>query len=192
MKFAKPEILSIPPDELRRVFGTEHVPQFTAKGECVNCNDRPEVRKIALSKGHLACLGKLSHGVYCKGKNEIHLMKDLTSDLKLSNYEYVAFQQLRYFGLARPVHDAPGYWLLTHLGAEFSHGRLPVREWVKVLKNHLLEDLMGRSEKKIYVHQVKGFPEWQLPEFEIIAGDVLRIPQVSPQAKLFDLKPQTA
>lgn len=81
------------------------------------------------------------YGAVCKkGKNEIHLLKDLQgTEFELTRHEWNNFTKLRFHALAVKVKNKSGYWLITKRGADFLKGKQSVPKRVQTFRNKVTD-----------------------------------------------------
>lgn len=141
---------------------------------CPHCGHDlpPEYRKANLTRHTfnnvlLSALQKFAQGVGRKGKNEIHLRRDLA----LSTDELNNFTKVRFFGLVAKARNPDGsrkrgYWLLTRRGSRFLKGHETLSRAVETMNNRVV----GHSEERISAGD-SGLPPIDL-SYEILDGEI--------------------
>lgn len=114
---------------------------------------------------------KFAIGVGRKGRNEIHLRRDLTGDIRLTVDELNNFTKVRFFALVAHVRRPDGtrkqgYWLLTRRGSRFLKGQEAIPRWVATQSNHV----ESHAEERIMIRDLSGLPPIDLA-FEIVNGE---------------------
>lgn len=153
----------------------EATTQRTEHQVCDHCGSHVSFRWESITPGLCRTLIKFYAAICAKGKNEVHLQKEVD----LSKSEFTNFQKLRYFALARKVEGRSGYWFLTWQGRDFLRNQYKIRKQVRISQNRIVD----RSEETVSIGEVLNTePYWLQRDDYIIGG---RPPEEIEQTVLF-------
>jgi len=148
------------------------------KSLCQNCGANMVAYWHTLSPGIVRCLLKFSRAVNEKGRNHLHLLKDLNGENKLTEHEWNNFTHLRFFALVAKAKDeagnrATGYWLLTSLGSRFLRGITEVPARVLTYRNVV----QRHDDRTLHIREFyRKHPEFETVfDWEVVDGKVVKI-----------------
>lgn len=125
--------------------------------KCERCGASLRAYFHTLTPGLVRVLIKIITAVHKKGKNSVHLQRDM----ELTKTEYANAQKLRFHGLiahADPNNKNSGLWLVSAKGGAFLRGEISVPKRVKTFRNKV----MGHSDEVIHIGELKS----KIPYFE--------------------------
>ena len=112
--------------------------------KCPHCGASMKAYWHVLTPILVRALIKFRQSVLEKGKNQVHLIKDMKGkSYELAPYEWKNWTKVRFHGLAAKYKvDGKwkrGYWLLTARGANFLNGQIQIPCNVKTFRNKVID-----------------------------------------------------
>lgn len=161
---------------------------------CPCCGAKLTGRWENISKGLSKNLIRFREQVLLKGKNKVHLMKDLN----LTHSEYTNFQKLRFHGLIahykNPItkEEETGYWLLTKRGNLFCKNEIAIPKKVLIFRNKIqskgdkfvnISDIFAQKDSEPYWYQKEDYNS-QIVYLDILDAEEIKV-DINGQGKLF-------